>query len=115
MVLKTVNKRCFNLRTDFTGLQFVAWLRLRQLSFDARRRTRDKPMSVHMLKMTLPYGQVAGRSRVAAAAAGVKHLRMMGGMMGRPKPEPAGPGQESVWEYPRPAVAEARSFAGRAI
>ncbi len=27
--------------------------------------------------------------------------------MGRPKPEPAGPGQESVWKYPRPAVAEA--------
>ena len=23
-----------------------------------------------------------------------------------PKPEPAGPGQESVWAYPRPAVAE---------
>ena len=24
----------------------------------------------------------------------------------RPQPEPAGPGQESVWDYPRPAVAE---------
>lgn len=24
----------------------------------------------------------------------------------RPRPEPAGPGQESVWDYPRPAVAE---------
>jgi uncharacterized protein (DUF427 family) len=25
----------------------------------------------------------------------------------RPRPDPAGPGQESVWTYPRPAVAEA--------
>ena len=24
----------------------------------------------------------------------------------RPVPAPAGPGQESVWDYPRPAVAE---------
>lgn len=27
----------------------------------------------------------------------------------RPKPEPKGPGQESVWDYPRPAVAEPTS------
>ncbi|WP_271077518.1 DUF427 domain-containing protein [Aurantiacibacter sp. MUD61] len=26
--------------------------------------------------------------------------------MQKPKPDPAGPGQESVWNYPRPAVAE---------
>ena len=25
----------------------------------------------------------------------------------RPKPDPTGPGQESVWAYPRPAIAEA--------
>lgn len=24
----------------------------------------------------------------------------------RPRPEPAGPGQESVWDFPRPAIAE---------
>eukprot|EP01037_Dinobryon_pediforme_P006432 gene6432-6499_t len=27
----------------------------------------------------------------------------------RPKPDPVGPGQESVWAYPRPAIAEATS------
>lgn len=27
----------------------------------------------------------------------------------RPRPDPAGPGQESVWSYPRPAIAEATS------
>ena len=26
--------------------------------------------------------------------------------MMRPKPDPIGPGQESVWDYPRPAIAE---------
>ncbi|MDJ0979234.1 MAG: DUF427 domain-containing protein [Erythrobacter sp.] len=25
---------------------------------------------------------------------------------GHPKPDPVGPGQESVWDYPRPAIAE---------
>jgi uncharacterized protein (DUF427 family) len=25
----------------------------------------------------------------------------------RPRPDPAGPGQESVWDFPRPAIAEA--------
>ncbi|MEL6725429.1 MAG: DUF427 domain-containing protein [Pseudomonadota bacterium] len=39
----------------------------------------------------------------------------------RPVPIPPGPGQESVWDYPRPAIAEATSahlrveFAGRTI
>ena len=32
-------------------------------------------------------------------------------MFRRPEPLPVGPGQESVWDYPRPAVAE--PFAGR--
>ena len=27
----------------------------------------------------------------------------------RPRPDPAGPGQESVWDYPRPPIAEATS------
>jgi len=27
-------------------------------------------------------------------------------MIGRPKPDPVGPGQESVWDYPRPAICE---------
>jgi len=27
----------------------------------------------------------------------------------KPRPDPAGPGQESVWAYPRPAIAEATS------
>lgn len=27
----------------------------------------------------------------------------------RPRPDPVGPGQESVWHYPRPAIAEATS------
>ena len=27
-------------------------------------------------------------------------------MMGHPKPDPIGPGEESVWDYPRPAIAE---------
>jgi uncharacterized protein (DUF427 family) len=26
--------------------------------------------------------------------------------MMKPKPDPVGPGQESVWTYPRPAIAE---------
>ena len=26
-----------------------------------------------------------------------------------PEPEPAAPGQESVWDYPRPAIAEPTS------
>lgn len=30
-------------------------------------------------------------------------------MLGYPKPDPAGPQQESVWDYPRPAVCEATS------
>lgn len=29
--------------------------------------------------------------------------------MMRPKPDPAGPGQESVWSYPRPAICEPTS------
>ena len=41
--------------------------------------------------------------------------------MFRPKPFPPGPGQESVWDYPRPAIAEPTgavlrvAFAGRVI
>ena len=27
-------------------------------------------------------------------------------MIGHPEPDETGPGQESVWDYPRPAVAE---------
>ena len=27
-------------------------------------------------------------------------------MSGHPKPDPVGPGQESVWDYPRPAICE---------
>lgn len=27
-------------------------------------------------------------------------------MLGHPKPDPVGPGQESVWDYPRPAICE---------
>ena len=27
-------------------------------------------------------------------------------MFGHPEPDPVGPGQESVWDYPRPAIAE---------
>ncbi|MEO1220781.1 MAG: DUF427 domain-containing protein [Pseudomonadota bacterium] len=30
-------------------------------------------------------------------------------MLGRPDPEPIGPGQESVWDYPRPAICEPTS------
>lgn len=30
-----------------------------------------------------------------------------GKLLDRPTPDPAGPGQESVWDFPRPAVAEA--------
>lgn len=30
-------------------------------------------------------------------------------MLGHPQPDPIGPGQESVWDYPRPAICEATS------
>ena len=30
-------------------------------------------------------------------------------MIGHPEPDPVGPGQESVWDYPRPAIAEPTS------
>jgi len=30
-------------------------------------------------------------------------------MTGHPKPDPVGPGQESVWDYPRPAICEPTS------
>ncbi|MEO1731001.1 MAG: DUF427 domain-containing protein [Pseudomonadota bacterium] len=30
-------------------------------------------------------------------------------VLGHPKPDPVGPGQESVWDYPRPAIAEPTS------
>lgn len=33
-----------------------------------------------------------------------------GKLLDRPTPDPAGPGQESVWDFPRPAVAEASNL-----
>ncbi|MEM8826648.1 MAG: DUF427 domain-containing protein [Pseudomonadota bacterium] len=33
----------------------------------------------------------------------------------RPDPEPAGPGQESVWDYPRPAIAERSNLPVRIV